>query len=47
MSINSGTSFVNQTTAFSTGLAYVTDDDIVVMQGDNTTWLALGEYRNR
>ena len=42
--------FVSYTTkdfAFSNGLAYVQDDGIVVMKGDNTTQLASGVYRNR
>jgi hypothetical protein len=40
-------SFVNESTAFATGLAYVTPNNEVIMQGDNTSTLALGEYRNR
>ncbi|KIM85230.1 glycoside hydrolase family 16 protein [Piloderma croceum F 1598] len=39
-------SFVDQQTAFDTGLAYVTADNIVVMKGDNTTWLAAGQVRS-
>lgn len=39
--------FVDQPTAFANRLAYVTDDDKVVMKGDNTTWLASGVPRNR
>ncbi|EPQ60799.1 hypothetical protein GLOTRDRAFT_68755 [Gloeophyllum trabeum ATCC 11539] len=38
--------YVNQSTAFSSGLAYVTDDNKVIMKGDNTTWLPEGAYRN-
>jgi hypothetical protein len=40
-------SFTDQQTAFDTGLAYVTDDNIVVMKGDDTTWLAEGQLRPR
>jgi hypothetical protein len=40
-------SFTDAQTAFSTGLAYVTSDNIVVMKGDNTTLLAPGEVRPR
>jgi hypothetical protein len=40
-------SYVDQETAFSTGLAYVTDNNEVIMKGDDTTWLAAGVYRNR
>jgi len=39
--------FTNQRTAFDAGLAYVTDNNIVVMKGDNTTWLAAGQLRPR
>jgi len=38
--------FVNETTAFADGLAYVTDDSVVVMKSDNTSWLAAGEVRS-
>jgi len=38
--------FTNAQTAFSTGLAYVTDDNTVVMKGDNTSWLAAGQVRS-
>ncbi|KIM86174.1 glycoside hydrolase family 16 protein [Piloderma croceum F 1598] len=37
--------FVDRQTAFNSGLAYVTDDNIVVMKGDNTTWLPEGGVR--
>lgn len=40
-------SFINETAAFADGLAYITDDNVVVMKGDNTSWLAAGEVRNR
>ncbi|KAI6047619.1 glycoside hydrolase family 16 protein [Pisolithus marmoratus] len=40
------TKFVDQQTAFSSGLAYVTSDNKVIMQGDNTTWLPLGTNRS-
>ena len=39
--------FVNQTTAFADGLAYVTSDNKVIMKGDNTTWLPEGVNRSR
>ncbi|KAK0208339.1 glycoside hydrolase family 16 protein [Desarmillaria ectypa] len=38
--------YVNSSEAFSKGLAYVRDDGIVVMKGDNTTWLDNGVYRD-
>ncbi|KAJ3734878.1 glycoside hydrolase family 16 protein [Lentinula guzmanii] len=38
--------FLNATTAFSDGLAYVQDNGIVIMKGDNTTTLAEGVNRN-
>ncbi|KZT02744.1 glycoside hydrolase family 16 protein, partial [Laetiporus sulphureus 93-53] len=37
--------YTDQETAFADGLAYVTSDGIVVMRGDNTTWLSEGEER--
>ncbi|TRM66340.1 glycoside hydrolase family 16 protein [Schizophyllum amplum] len=40
------TNYVDSDTAFGSGLAYVQEDDIVVMKGDNTSWLADGEYRS-
>ncbi|KAG9314386.1 hypothetical protein JVU11DRAFT_5183 [Chiua virens] len=40
------TNFVNQSTAFAGGLAYVTSDNKVIMKGDNTTWLAEGVNRS-
>lgn len=40
-------SFVDQQTAFTDGLAYVTSDNKVVMKGDNTTWLPVGVNRSR
>ncbi|EPT04304.1 hypothetical protein FOMPIDRAFT_159190 [Fomitopsis schrenkii] len=38
--------YTDQETAFAEGLAYVESDGIVVMKGDNTTWLQEGQYRN-
>ncbi|KAH7930995.1 glycoside hydrolase family 16 protein [Leucogyrophana mollusca] len=38
--------FVDQQTAFNQGLAYVTSDNKVIMQGDNTTWLPSGVNRS-
>jgi len=38
--------FVDQQTAFSSGLAYVTSDNQVIMKGDNTTWLSAGVNRS-
>jgi hypothetical protein len=38
---------VNASTAFSSGLAYVESNGKVIMQGDNTTWLASGVGRSR
>ncbi|KAK0198438.1 glycoside hydrolase family 16 protein [Armillaria mellea] len=38
--------YVNSSEAFSKGLAYVQDDGIVVMKGDNTTWLDDGVDRD-
>ncbi|KAJ6575141.1 glycoside hydrolase family 16 protein [Mycena capillaripes] len=38
--------YVDQTYAFQNGLAYVEDDGIVVMKGDNTTWLPEGQNRS-
>jgi hypothetical protein len=38
--------YVNASTAFSSGLAYVLDNGKVVMKGDNTSWLAAGQNRN-
>lgn len=40
-------SYLNESAAFSSGLAYVTDDNKVIMKGDDTTWLAAGENRSR
>lgn len=37
--------FVDQQTAFNSGLAYVTSQNKVIMQGDNTTWLSSGTNR--
>jgi hypothetical protein len=37
--------FLNKTAAFANGLAYVTNDNVVIMKGDDTTWLAAGEFR--
>ncbi|GBE77909.1 glycoside hydrolase family 16 protein [Sparassis latifolia] len=38
--------YTDRETAYADGLYYVTEDNIVVMKGDNTTWLAEGGYRN-
>ncbi|KAL4069598.1 glycoside hydrolase family 16 protein [Scleroderma yunnanense] len=38
--------FVDKQTAFNSGLAYVTPENKVIMQGDNTTWLPSGTNRN-
>ncbi|KAJ7293602.1 glycoside hydrolase family 16 protein [Mycena rebaudengoi] len=38
--------YVNQTYAFANGLAYVQDDGIVIMKGDNTSWLPEGQNRS-
>ncbi|KAJ3510435.1 hypothetical protein NLJ89_g4674 [Agrocybe chaxingu] len=38
--------YVNRTTAFARNLAYVTDDDKVVMRTDNTSTLERGIYRD-
>ncbi|KAG0708884.1 glycoside hydrolase family 16 protein [Suillus ampliporus] len=40
------TNFVDQQTAFNSSLAYVTTDNKVIMQGDNTTWLSSGVNRS-
>lgn len=40
-------SYIDKDAAFAQGLAFVTDDDKVIMQGDNTTWLDRGQFRNR
>ncbi|KIY52758.1 glycoside hydrolase family 16 protein [Fistulina hepatica ATCC 64428] len=40
------THYVNESYAFSAGLAYVESDGVVIMKGDNTTWLAEGAYRD-
>jgi hypothetical protein len=40
-------SYVTQEVAFSQGLAYVNENNQVIMKGDNTTWLNEGEYRDR
>ena len=40
-------SYTTKDFAFSNGLAYVQDDGIVIMKGDNTTQLASGVNRNR
>ncbi|VDB99648.1 unnamed protein product [Peniophora sp. CBMAI 1063] len=37
--------YVDNTTAFNSSLAYVSDRNTVIMKGDNTTWLAEGAYR--
>ncbi|KAH0590706.1 hypothetical protein H2248_000834 [Termitomyces sp. 'cryptogamus'] len=38
--------YVNQSQAFNLGLAYVQDDGVVIMKGDNTSWLDQGIFRN-
>ncbi|KAJ7630965.1 glycoside hydrolase family 16 protein [Roridomyces roridus] len=38
--------YVNQTYAFENQLAYVQDDGIVIMKGDDTTWLPEGQNRS-
>ncbi|KAG1750014.1 glycoside hydrolase family 16 protein [Suillus paluster] len=38
--------FVDQQTAFNSGLAYVNADNKVIMKGDNTTWLSAGANRS-
>lgn len=38
--------YVNRTTSFAQNLTYVQDDGIVIMKGDDTTWLGQGVYRN-
>ncbi|KAK7058947.1 hypothetical protein VNI00_001571 [Paramarasmius palmivorus] len=38
-------SYVNASTAFGEGLAFVRDDGVAVIKGDDTNWLADGEYR--
>lgn len=45
--LNGASSFVNQSVATANALAYVETDGTVVMKGDNTTWLAAGENRDR
>ena len=40
-------SFVDQQTAWSTGLVYIESDGTVIMKGDNTTWLSSGQVRSR
>ncbi|KAH9946640.1 glycoside hydrolase family 16 protein [Amylocystis lapponica] len=43
---NGMVNYTDKDTAISDGLAYVTDDNIVIMRGDNMTTLAQGVYRN-
>ncbi|OCB92119.1 hypothetical protein A7U60_g536 [Sanghuangporus baumii] len=38
-------SYVDQDTAFSEGLAYVDDNNTVIMKGDNTSWVNIGDTR--
>ncbi|KAF8078599.1 glycoside hydrolase family 16 protein [Lyophyllum atratum] len=38
--------YVNRSTAFDQQLVYVQDDGVVIMKGDNTTWLERGAFRN-
>jgi hypothetical protein len=40
-------SYVNSSFAFANRLAGVNSDGKVFMKGDDTTWLAPGQYRNR
>lgn len=40
-------SYTDRDTAFGHNLVYVTDDDLVIMKGDNTTTLSDGQNRNR
>ncbi|KAI3621797.1 glycoside hydrolase family 16 protein [Moniliophthora roreri] len=42
---NGQVNYVNSSVAFGDKLAYVQDDGVVIMKGDDTTWLADGEYR--
>lgn len=42
---NGHVEYVNASTAFSNGLAYVTDDNHVFMKGDQWSWLDWGVYR--
>ncbi|ETW74900.1 glycoside hydrolase family 16 protein [Heterobasidion irregulare TC 32-1] len=37
--------YVDRDTAIAHGLAYVTNDSQVIMKGDDTNWLASGQYR--
>ncbi|KAI5124643.1 hypothetical protein M0805_004252 [Coniferiporia weirii] len=39
------TNYVDRETAFNSSLAYVTSDNIVIMSGDDTTWLPAGQNR--
>jgi hypothetical protein len=40
-------SYVTEDQAWQLGLVYITSDNKVIMKGDNTSWLAAGQYRNR
>lgn len=40
-------SYVNRSRAIDQKLVYVQDDGIVIMKGDNSTWLEKGIYRER
>ncbi|EGN96860.1 glycoside hydrolase family 16 protein [Serpula lacrymans var. lacrymans S7.3] len=40
------TNFVDEQTAYNSSLAYVTPDNKIIMQGDNTTWLPQGVNRS-
>ena len=40
-------SFVNESTAFATGLVSIQDDGTVIMKADDTSDLANGVFRNR
>lgn len=40
-------SFVDRETALNDNLAYVTDTGTVIMSGDNTSWVPVGQNRNR
>ncbi|EIN13721.1 glycoside hydrolase family 16 protein [Punctularia strigosozonata HHB-11173 SS5] len=38
--------YVNQTTAFASNLSYISENNQVIMKGDDTTWLPAGTNRN-
>ena len=46
--MNSGmVTYVPREEAFANNLAYIRDDDVVVLKADDTTELAMGQYRKR